>query len=43
MKPQPPIEDLTPYKKWGLTLLQLMALLATAGIVATLVLRYLFY
>jgi hypothetical protein len=36
-------EDLRPYRKWGMTLLQLMALLITVGLVGTLVLHYFFY
>jgi hypothetical protein len=36
-------EDLRAYRKYGMTLLQLMALLTVTGIVGTLVLRYLFY
>jgi hypothetical protein len=36
-------EDLRPYRKWGMTLLQLMALLVTVGLVGTVVLRYFFY
>lgn len=39
---QPP-EDLRAYRKYGLTLLQLMGLLATAGIVGMCLIRYLFY
>lgn len=33
-------EDLRPYRKYGLTLLQLMALLASIGIVTTVVLSF---
>jgi hypothetical protein len=33
-------EDLRPYRKWGLTLLQLMSLLTAVGIVGTAVLHY---
>jgi hypothetical protein len=36
-------EDLRPYRKWGLTLLQLMALLVVTGLVGTVLLRYFFY
>jgi hypothetical protein len=36
-------EDLRPYRKWGLTLLQLMGLLTVTGIVGTFILQYLFY
>ncbi len=36
-------EDLRPYRKWGLTLLQLMSLLTATGLVGTLVLHYIFY
>jgi hypothetical protein len=35
-------EDLSAYKKWGLTLLQLMGLLALAGIVGNALLQLLF-
>ncbi len=35
-------EDLRAYRKFGLTLLQLMGLLAIAGIVAEVVLNWLF-
>jgi hypothetical protein len=39
---QPP-EDLRAYRKFYVTLLQLMAFLAAVGIVGTVVLDYLFY
>jgi hypothetical protein len=35
-------EDLSAYKKWGLTLLQLMGLLAAAGIVGNAILQWIF-
>jgi hypothetical protein len=35
-------EDLSAYRKWGLTLLQLMGVLALAGIVGTVLLQWLF-
>ena len=38
---KPNQENLTPYRTWGLTLLQLMGLLALAGIAVEVVLRYL--
>jgi hypothetical protein len=40
---QPPKEDLRPYQKYGMTVLQLMLLLGIVGIVGTIVLHYLFY
>jgi hypothetical protein len=36
-------EDLTPYKKYGLTLLQLMGLLLVVGIAVELILRLFFH
>jgi hypothetical protein len=35
-------ENLRPYRKFGLTLLQLMGVLAVAGFVLTAILNYLF-
>lgn len=43
MKIDPRTEDLSPYKKWGMTLLQMMGGLAFIGVVGTLVLHYIFY
>jgi hypothetical protein len=40
---QQPKEDLRPYQKFGMSLLQFMLMLGTIGIVATIVLHYLFY
>jgi Tfp pilus assembly protein PilE len=34
-------DELKPYRTYGLTLLQMMSVVATAGIVATVVLHYL--
>jgi Tfp pilus assembly protein PilE len=35
-------EDLSPYKKYGMTLLQLMGLLLVVGIVGEIIYRYFF-
>lgn len=37
-----PVDDLRPYRIWGLTLLQLMGLLFVTGITLDLLLRLLF-
>lgn len=39
---KPDLEDLRQYRKWGLTLLQLMGLLALAGIAVTVILHLIF-
>jgi hypothetical protein len=39
---KPVTEDLSSYRKWGMTLLQLMGALALAGIVGTVLLQWLF-
>jgi Tfp pilus assembly major pilin PilA len=42
MTEKKPKEDLSAYKKWGLTLLQLMGLLAVAGIIGEIIVKYFF-
>jgi Tfp pilus assembly protein PilE len=42
MKIDPRHEDLRPYRKFGVTLLQLMAGLAVLGVVGTIILKHIF-